>query len=98
MGIPAKRHRFLVVSSNGSSWGGSEELWAAVAVSLAEAGHTVRVCKQNIDRTQPSVKKLEALGVRIRNIGRFPLLPRSVYLMVARISSTAAVLYGMAQV
>ncbi len=96
-GTSAKRYRFLVLSSNRSPWGGSEELWAAVAVSLAEAGHAVTVCKQNIDRTNPSVRRLAALGCRIRDIGRFPLLPRRVHMAVSSISTAAITLHSLAQ-
>lgn len=94
---PAPRHRFVFVSSNGTSWGGSEELWAATAVSLAEAGHEVSVYKANIDETQPPVRRLRALGCRVRDFSDVPLVPRKAYAVVARVSNAVIAVHRLIQ-
>jgi glycosyltransferase involved in cell wall biosynthesis len=72
---PAREHsyRFLFVSSNTTPWGGSEELWAAAAVELAEQGHDITVIKPNISMVQPRVVRLKQLGARVRDFALFPL-------------------------
>ncbi len=77
---PTERpYRFLFVSSNGTPWGGSEELWAAGAVSVAEAGHRVALYKANLDQSQPSIRRLRELGARVRDFSYVPLVPRRHY-------------------
>lgn len=71
-----RRARFLFISSNGAHWGGSEELWSAAAVALAEAGHRVSVIKVNVDGAQPRIRQLRELGCRVRNLGRGRILSR----------------------
>ncbi|HEX9932393.1 MAG TPA: glycosyltransferase family 4 protein [Allosphingosinicella sp.] len=72
--------RIAFVSSN-FAWGGSEELWAATAVALAEAGHRVHVFKHGLPRGHDSVRRLGALscglhelGPLTRLVGRLPFL------------------------
>jgi glycosyltransferase involved in cell wall biosynthesis len=72
--------RIAFVSSN-RSWGGSEELWAATAGSLAAAGHAVSVFKTGLPRRHPRIERLRALSCRLVELGiatglsaRFPLL------------------------
>lgn len=78
-GPVARQYRFVFVSSNGTPWGGSEELWAAAAVSVAEAGHRVAVYKANLDQNQPSIRRLHALGAKVRDFSNVPLVPRKLY-------------------
>lgn len=78
-GSAARQYRFLFVSSNGTPWGGSEELWAAAAVSVAESGHRVAVYKANLDQTQPSIVRLHELGAHVRDFSSVALVPRKLY-------------------
>lgn len=90
-----ERHRFVFVSSNLSAWGGSEELWAAAAVALAEAGHKVSVFKANIDQTQPPIRRLRELSCRVRDFSNIPLVPRKVYAFFARLSYAASLTHRL---
>src|SRR5438128_11774288 len=83
--------RFVVVSGN-RDWGGSEELWSATAAVLASHGHEVTVFKSGIDEAQPRIRRLRALSCPIRDLARFPLMPRRLFALVRSLSSGAA--YG----
>lgn len=82
---PERPSRFLIISSNTTPWGGSEELWAATGVALAEAGHQVSALKMHVDRTQPALRKLQALGARIHDHADVAPVPRSLYSLAARL-------------
>jgi glycosyltransferase involved in cell wall biosynthesis len=82
---PAKRCRFIFISSNGG-WGGSEELWSATAASLAEAGHEITVFKGGIDEDQPRIRRLRELGCRIHDLEWLPFFPRKAYAFLKRIA------------
>src|SRR5258708_16702516 len=80
-----------VVSGN-RGWGGSEELWSATAAVLASDGHRVTVFKSGVDESEPRIRRLRALSCRIRDLARFPLMPRRLFTLVRSLSSGAA--YG----
>jgi glycosyltransferase involved in cell wall biosynthesis len=74
---PAAR-RFIVISSNATLWGGSEELWSATAARLAETGHDVTILKPRIQASQPRVRRLHELGCRVIDLLRIPPFPSIV--------------------
>jgi glycosyltransferase involved in cell wall biosynthesis len=82
---------FVFVSGN-RAWGGSEELWSATAEVLASDGHSIMVFKSGIDSSQPRIQRLRALGCRIRDLSRFPLMPGRMFTVIRALSSSAA--YG----
>ncbi len=81
--------RIVFVSGN-RSWGGSEELWSATAAVLASDGHRVTVYKSVVDHSEPRIQRLRALRCRIRDLARFPLMPRRLFALVRSLSSGAA--------
>jgi glycosyltransferase involved in cell wall biosynthesis len=83
--------RFVFISGN-RGWGGSEELWSATAAVLASDGHSVTVFKSNVNDSEPRIRRLRALSCRIRDLARFPLMPRRLFTLVRSLSSGAA--YG----
>jgi glycosyltransferase involved in cell wall biosynthesis len=76
---------FVFVSGN-SAWGGSEELWSATAAALAEDGHAVTVFKNHVNRKEPRMQRLYDLSCHVRDLARFPLMPRQLYALIAYIS------------
>jgi glycosyltransferase involved in cell wall biosynthesis len=85
---PPEARRFVFVSSvSASTWGGSEELWAAAALRLAERGHCVTVYKPNLDETQRSIRRLRALGCTVEDLARPPLLPETLFALQRRLLS-----------
>ncbi|HEY6138529.1 MAG TPA: glycosyltransferase family 4 protein [Thermoanaerobaculia bacterium] len=82
----------VVFVSGHRAWGGSEELWSAAAAVLASEGHRVTVFKSGVDDSEPRMRRLRALGCRIRDLARFPLMPRRLFTLVRLLSSNAA--YG----
>jgi len=83
--------QFVFVSGN-RAWGGSEELWSATAAVLASDGHDVTVFKSRVDEAEPRIQGLRALSCRIRDLARFPLIPRWLFTLVRFLSYGAA--YG----
>jgi glycosyltransferase involved in cell wall biosynthesis len=79
----------IVFISGNRAWGGSEELWSATAAVLAADGHSVTVYKSGVDDSEPRIRRLRALSSRIRDLARFPLVPRRLFALV-RLSSSAA--------
>ncbi len=69
---PSRPLHFVFVSSN-PGWGGSEELWSAVAAELAAAGHTITVYKDGLDGEEPRVRRLRELSCRLHDITWFPI-------------------------
>src|SRR5687768_15158099 len=67
--------RIAFISSN-PDWGGSELLWSAAAVVLAEDGHKVSVLMGRIAEDEPSIRRLRELGCPIRNFRKLPFVPR----------------------
>lgn len=90
------RMRFLFVSSN-LTWGGSEELWSAAAIALAERGHQVSVYKIRADEDEPPIRRLRELDVPIRDLGHFPIVSRLIYAGVARVSWSLSNAHRMAR-
>jgi glycosyltransferase involved in cell wall biosynthesis len=82
----------VVFVSGNRTWGGSEELWSATAAVLASDGHRVTVFKSGVDDAEPRIRRLRALRCRIRDLARFPLMPRRLFPLVRSLSSGAA--YG----
>jgi glycosyltransferase involved in cell wall biosynthesis len=82
----------VVFISGNRAWGGSEELWSAAAAVLASDGHRVTVFKSGVDESEPRIRRLRALSCRIRDLARFPLMPRRLFTLVRTLSSAAA--YG----
>src|SRR5258708_6706527 len=80
----------LVFVSGNRTWGGSEELWSATAAVLASDGHSVTVFKSGVDESEPRIRRLRALSSRIRDLARFPLMPRRLFTLVRSLSSGAA--------
>ncbi len=81
----------VVFVSGNRTWGGSEELWSSTAAVLASQGHRVTVFKSGVDRSE-RIRRLRALSCRIRDLARFPLMPRRLFTLVRSLSSGAA--YG----
>jgi glycosyltransferase involved in cell wall biosynthesis len=81
--------RFVFISGN-RGWGGSEELWSATAAVLASDGHSVTVFKSNVNDSEPRIRRLRALSCRIRDLARFPLMPRRLFALLRLLSSGAA--------
>jgi glycosyltransferase involved in cell wall biosynthesis len=71
-------------------WGGSEELWTATAAVLASEGHRVTVFKSIVDDAEPRIRRLRALGCPIRDLARFPLMPRRLLELLRVLSREAA--------
>ena len=71
--------RFVFFSSCSHPWGGSEELWAGAAALLAEGGHSVTIFKTCVDPDHPRIRRLLALGCRIRDLHQV-CLPHSIRL------------------
>src|SRR4029078_260610 len=82
----------VVFVSGHRSWGGSEELWSAAAAVLASEGHGVAVFKSGVDDSEPRMRRLRELGCRMRDLARFPLMPRRLLALVRLLSSNVA--YG----
>src|SRR5436305_14792373 len=82
----------VVFVSGNRAWGGSEELWSATAAVLASDGHRVTVFKSGVDDSEPRIRRLRELSARIRDLARFPLMPRRLFTLVRSLSSGAA--YG----
>jgi len=82
----------VVFVSGNRSWGGSEELWSATAAVLASEGHRVTIYKSGVDDSEPRIQRLRALSTRIRDLARFPLMPRRLFTLLRSLSSSAA--YG----
>src|SRR5438552_1776427 len=82
----------VVFVSGNRTWGGSEELWSATAAVLASDGHRVTVFKSGVDPSEPRIRRLRELSARIRDLARFPLMPRRLFTLVRSLSSGAA--YG----
>src|SRR5258706_13029296 len=80
----------VVFVSGNRTWGGSEELWSATAAVLASDGHSVTVFKSGVDGSEPRIRRLRALSIRIRDLARFPLMPRRLFVRVRSLSSGAA--------
>src|SRR4051794_26627159 len=80
----------VVFISGNRAWGGSEELWSAAAAVLASDGHSVTVYKSVVDDSQPRIRRLRALSSRIRDLARFPLMPRRLFTVIRSLSSGAA--------
>lgn len=87
--------RIAFVSCNETRWGGSEELWARTAASMARAGYAVLVAKPNILATHPLLAELRRRGCRMRDLARFPLLPKRAFSLMARISRNASLFFQM---
>ena len=81
--------RFVFFSSCSHPWGGSEELWAGAAALLAEGGHSVTIFKTCVDPNHPRIRRLLALGCRIRDLHQVCLpssirLPRTLVRLTGR--------------
>ena len=81
--------RFVFFSSCAFPWGGSEELWAGAAALLAESGHSVTIFKACVDPDHPRIRRLLALGCRVRDLHQVCLphsirLPRSLVRLTGR--------------
>jgi len=81
--------RFVFVSGN-RAWGGSEELWSATAAVLAADGHRVTVFKSGVDEAELRIQRLRALACPIRDLARFPLIPKRLFTAVRSVSSGLA--------
>lgn len=80
----------VVFVSGNRSWGGSEELWSATAAVLASDGHRVTVFKSGVDESEPRIRRLRALPCRVRDMARFPLMPRRLFALIRAVSSGGA--------
>jgi glycosyltransferase involved in cell wall biosynthesis len=81
--------RFVFFSSCSHPWGGSEELWAGAAALLAEGGHSITIFKTCVDPNHPRIRRLLALGCRIRDLHQVCLpywirLPRPLVRLTGR--------------
>src|SRR5436190_19129826 len=80
----------VVFVSGNRNWGGSEELWSATAAMLASDGHSVTVFKSGVDDSEPRIRCLRALSCPIRDLARFPVMPRHLFTVIRSLSSGAA--------
>jgi glycosyltransferase involved in cell wall biosynthesis len=80
----------VVFVSGNRGWGGSEELWSATAALLASDGHRVTVYKSGVDDSEPRIRRLRGLSCRIRDLARFPLMPRRLFALIRLLSQNAA--------
>src|SRR5207248_6725945 len=80
----------VVFVSGNRNWGGSEELWSATAAVLASDGHRVTVYKSGVDDSEPRIRRLRALSIRIRDLARFPLMPKRLFTVIRSLSSGAS--------
>jgi glycosyltransferase involved in cell wall biosynthesis len=80
----------VVFISGNREWGGSEELWSATAAVLASDAHRVTVYKSGVDESEPRIRRLRSLSTRIRDLARFPLMPRRLFTLVRSLSPGAA--------
>ncbi|WP_158241505.1 glycosyltransferase family 4 protein [Novosphingobium sp. TH158] len=80
--MPGAAPRIFFLSCNETPWGGSEELWARAALSLAEAGVEVRAAKPRVDRDAAPVRALEQRGIRVSDLGRVSLLPGKLMILL----------------
>jgi glycosyltransferase involved in cell wall biosynthesis len=88
--------RFVFFSSCSHPWGGSEELWAGAAALLAQGGHSVTIFKTCVDPNHPRIRRLLALGCRIRDLHQVCLpywvrLPRSLVRLTERGAAQRAI-------
>lgn len=83
---PGRTCRIAFVSSNSLGWGGSEELWSAAAAELAADGHPVAVMKPGLGRTDKRAERLRALGCRMTDLRRLPLVPDRLVALLVRFS------------
>lgn len=60
-----------IISIIHEPWGGSEELWAAMAQEALDAGHQVVFCSYHFEPTHPKVQALQHKGLQ--------LAPRNAY-------------------
>src|SRR6266542_3745013 len=79
----------VVFVSGNRTWGGSEELWSATAAVLASDGHRFTVFKSGVDDSAPRIRRLRELSTRVRDLARFPLMPRRLFTFVRSLSSNA---------
>jgi glycosyltransferase involved in cell wall biosynthesis len=80
--------RFVFVSGN-RAWSGSEELWSATAAVLASNGHRVTAYKSGVDESQQRIQRLRALSCPVRDLARFPMMPRRLFTVLRRLSQAA---------
>jgi glycosyltransferase involved in cell wall biosynthesis len=88
--------RFVFFSSCSHPWGGSEELWAGAAALLAGSGHSVTIFKTCVDPNHPRIRRLLALGCRIRDLHQVCLphwirLPRPLVRVTGRGPAQSAI-------
>ncbi|HYX30116.1 MAG TPA: glycosyltransferase family 4 protein [Pyrinomonadaceae bacterium] len=81
----------VVFVSGNRTWGGSEELWSATAAVLASEGHRVTIFKSGVDGFD-RVRRLRELSCGVRDLTRFPLMPRRLFTFVESLSLRAS--YG----
>lgn len=84
------RARIAFVSSN-RGWGGSEELWAATAASLAAAGHRVVVYKSGLSDAPPRVLALKGPSCRLVELALARGPGRRIPIFAALASSRLAI-------
>ena len=58
--------KILFITTIGSAWGGSEELWSQAAIRLRKQGHTISASVRYFGLIHPRVQKLMREGVNIR--------------------------------
>jgi glycosyltransferase involved in cell wall biosynthesis len=67
------KETLFISTMTGYAWGGSEELWAGVALRMARKGRKVRAAIAHRKDKHPRIKALESAGCKITQF-RFPLL------------------------
>lgn len=82
---PDSKRRIAFISSNSLGWGGSEELWSAAAAELAADGHEVAAMKPGLG-TDKRALRLKALGCRMTDLRRLPLVPDRLVGLLVRFS------------
>lgn len=60
-----KSGRFVFMSSCGTGWGGSEELWASTAKYLKQQGHEVYIYKANVVATHHRIAELQQADIPV---------------------------------
>jgi len=81
--------RILFISCNETPWGGSEELWARTAEVFAGQDHRVSIAKPHLMRGQALLERLRAMGCRMHDLSRLPLVPQKATGLLNRVSRNA---------
>src|SRR4051794_290143 len=87
-GRKGRSSRVLIVS-NTPGWGGSEELWRAAAITLADDGHSVTIFRYGGAEGMPRPEELRA-RCTVKDIRGLPFTPGRLTNLLEKVSSPFA--------